>query len=143
MLTVDCGFLKRALRAHRKRTIEWGQMAGSWWTIYVNSAKDNHTVNRFMKNVHRGIRFAARTAILLEPHIVYVHIVQFGSKEIGYHNSVALVIDGDDLTNVVFKKGGINVVFKKGRTNDNAGAKSVTKSNFCLLKSRVCFRRPL
>ena len=57
-----------------------------------------------MQNVHRGVRCVARSAILLEPHVVYVHIVQFGPKEIGYHHSVVLAVDGDDLTNVVFKK---------------------------------------
>ena len=74
-----------------------------------------------MQNVHRDVRCMARTAILLEPHVVYVHIVQFGPKEIGYRHSVVLVVDGDGLT---------NVVFKKVRTDDVAGAKSAPNSNF-------------
>ena len=71
-----------------------------------------------MQNV---LRTVACSAVLLEPHVVYVHIVQLGPKEIGYHHSVALVIDGDDLT---------NVVFKKVWTNDASGPKSAPNSNF-------------
>ena len=58
-----------------------------------------------MQNVHSGICCMARSAVLLEPH-VYIHIVQFGPKEIGYHPSVALTIDGDSLTNFILKKYG-------------------------------------
>ena len=58
-----------------------------------------------MQNVHRGVRCGARSALLLEPHIVCVHIVQFGPKKIGY-GSVALAIDSDGLTSVVLKKDG-------------------------------------
>ena len=54
-----------------------------------------------MQNVHRCVRCVARSTVLLEPHVVYVHIVQFGPKEISYHPSVALTIDSDCLTNVI------------------------------------------
>ena len=78
-----------------------GQIARPWWPIHVTSERDNHTLNLFMQNVHRGVRCVARNAVLLEPHVAYVHIVQFGPKEIGYHPSLALAIDGDGLTNVI------------------------------------------
>ena len=57
-----------------------------------------------MQNVHRGVHYVACSAVLPESHVVYVHIVQFGPKEISYHPSVELAIDCDGLTNVVLKK---------------------------------------
>ena len=54
-----------------------------------------------MQIVHRCVRCVAH---VLEPHVVYVHIVQFGPKEISYRPSVALTIDGDGITNVILKK---------------------------------------
>ena len=74
-----------------------------------------------MQNVHRGICCVARSIVLLEPHVVYVYIVQFGPKEICFHRSVALVVDGDDLN---------KVVLKKVRTSDDASPKSAANNNF-------------
>ena len=68
-----------------------------------------------MQNVHRRVRCVARSAVLLKPHVVHVHIVQLGPKEIGYHRSVTHTVHGGGLT---------NIVFKKVRTNDPAGPKS-------------------
>ena len=68
-----------------------------------------------MQNFHRGVRS------VLELHVVYVHIVQFGTKEVDYHHSVALAIDCDGLT---------KVIFKTVRTIDAASPKSALNSNF-------------
>ena len=84
--------------------VQQGQIARSLWPIHITSARDNHTLKLFMKNVHRCVRCMAYNTVLLEPHVIYVHIVQFGPKEIRYHPSVALTIDGDGITNVILKK---------------------------------------
>ena len=57
-----------------------------------------------MQIVHRCVHCVVYSTILLEPHVVYVLIVQFGPKEISYRPSVALTIDGDGITNVILKK---------------------------------------
>ena len=74
-----------------------------------------------MQNVHRGVRCVARSTVLLEPHVVYVHIVQSGPNEIGNHSSVAVAVDDDGHT---------NVVFKKVRTNHASDPKSAPDGNF-------------
>lgn len=34
-----------------------------------------------MQNVYRGVRYVARSAVLMKLHIVYVRIIQFGPKK--------------------------------------------------------------
>ncbi|GJQ82902.1 hypothetical protein Trydic_g17418 [Trypoxylus dichotomus] len=81
-----------------------------------------------MQNVHYGVRCVARSAVLLEPHVVRVHTVQ----STGYYHSVPLNCDGDDLT---------NVVFGKVWTNDTINPKPATNTNilwmFCYLVNLV------
>ena len=36
----------------------------------------------------------ARSAILLESHVIGIHIIYFRPQEIAYHRSVALAVDG-------------------------------------------------
>ena len=57
----------------------------------------------------------------VEPNVVHAHIIQFGQKEIGYHQSVALDVGGNGLT---------NVVFEKVRTKYAASPKSVPNNKF-------------
>lgn len=45
----------------------------------------------------------ARSAVVLEPQVVHIHIIQFGQQEIGYHPSVALSVNGDGNAFVVIK----------------------------------------
>jgi len=42
------------------------------------------------------MRCVARSAILLEPHVIGIHIIHFRPQEVAYHRSVALAIDGYD-----------------------------------------------
>lgn len=56
-----------------------------------------------MQNINRRVHRVAPSAVLLEPHVVDVHIVLFGPQDID-HLSIELAVDGNDLTNVVFKK---------------------------------------
>lgn len=74
-----------------------------------------------MQNVHCGMGCVARGAVLLEPHVVRVHIIQFRPKEVGYHRPVALSIDG---------YGRPSFVLEKVRTDDAAGPKSTPNSDF-------------
>jgi len=40
------------------------------------------------------MRCVARSAILLEPHVIGIHIIHFRPQEIAYHRSVVLAVDG-------------------------------------------------
>jgi len=63
----------------------------------------------------------ARNAILLEPHVIGIHIIHFRPQEVAYHRSVALAIDG---------YGNARFVLKEVRTDDSARPKSAPNSDF-------------
>ena len=48
----------------------------------VAAARDNHALKSLVQNVHRGMRCVARRAILLEPHVVGIHIIHFRPQEV-------------------------------------------------------------
>jgi len=74
-----------------------------------------------MQNVHRGMRCVARSAILLESHVISIHIIHFRPQEVTYHRSVALAIDG---------YGNTRFVLEEVRTDDSARSKSAPNSDF-------------
>ena len=59
-----------------------------------------------------------RSAILLKPYVIGIHIIHFRPQEVAYHRSVALAVDGYDN------------VLKEVRTDDSARPKSVPNSDF-------------
>jgi len=63
----------------------------------------------------------ARSAILLEPHVIGIHIIHFRPQEVAYHRSVALAVD--DYGNARF-------VLEEVRTDDFARSKSAPNSDF-------------
>ena len=74
-----------------------------------------------LQNVHRGMRCVARSAILLESHVIGIHIIHFRPEEVTYHRSVALAVD--DYGNAHF-------VLEEVRTDDFARSKSAPNSDF-------------
>ena len=85
--------------------------------IHVAAARDNYALKSFVQNVHRGMRCVACSAILLEPHVIGIHIIHFRPQEVAYHRSVALAVDVDN-------------VLKEVRTDDSARPKSASNSDF-------------
>jgi len=79
----------------------------------------------------------ARSAILLEPHVISIHIIHFRLQEIAYYRSVTLTIDGYD--NVRF-------VLEEVRIDDSARPKSalnrLSRDAFGAGVSRVDWYRP-
>jgi len=65
------------------------------------------------------MRCVARSAILLEPHVIGIHIIHFRPQEVA-HRSVVLAIDG---------YGNARFVLKEVRT-DSARSKSAPNSDF-------------
>jgi len=63
----------------------------------------------------------ARSAILLEPHVIGIHVIYFRSQEVAYHQSVALAVDG---------YGNARFVLEEVRTDDFARPKSASSSDF-------------
>ena len=72
-----------------------------------------------MQNVHRGMRYVV--AILLEPHVIGIHIIHFRPQEVAYHRSIALAVDGYD--NARF-------VLEEVWTDDSARPKSASNNDF-------------
>ena len=62
----------------------------------------------------------ARSAILLEPLVIGIHVIYFRSQEVAYHQSVALAVDG---------YGNARFVLEEIRT-DSARPKSAPNSDF-------------
>jgi len=89
--------------------------------IHVAAARDNYALKSFVQNVHRGMRCVARSAILLELHVIGIYIIHFRPQEIAYHRSVALAVD--DYGNARF-------VLKEVRTDDSTRSKSAPNSDF-------------
>jgi len=52
------------------------------------------------------MRCVARSANLLEPHVIGIHIIHFRPQEVAYHRSVALAIDSYGNARLVLKKYG-------------------------------------
>lgn len=67
--------------------LERAQTARPWWPILFTSVRDIYTLKSFMRNIHRGVRGVARIAVLLEPNVVYHHIIQFGPKQTSKHSA--------------------------------------------------------
>jgi len=78
------------------------------------------------------MRCVTRSAILLEPHVIGIHIgihvigihvigIHFRPQEVAYHRSVALAVDGYDNT---------RFVLEEVRTDDSARPKSALNSDF-------------
>ena len=67
------------------------------------------------------MRCVARSAILLELHVIGIYIIHFRPQEIAYHRSVALAVD--DYGNARF-------VLKEVRTDDSTRSKSAPNSDF-------------
>jgi len=63
----------------------------------------------------------ARSAILLEPHVIGIHIIHFMPQEVAYHRSLVLAVDGYD--NARF-------VLEEVRTDDSTSPKSALNSDF-------------
>ena len=93
----------------------------SRWPVHVAAVRDNHTLKSLVQNVHRGMRCVTRSAILLESHIIGIHIIHFRPQEVAYHRSVALAVNG--YGNALF-------VLEEVRTDDSARPKSAPNSNF-------------
>jgi len=74
-----------------------------------------------MQNVHRGMQCVARSAILLEPHVIGIHIIHFKPQEVAYHRFVALAVDG---------YGNARFVLEEVWTDDSARPKSAPNSDF-------------
>ena len=87
------------------------------WPVHVAAARDNHALKSLVQNVHRGMRYVARSAILLESHVIGIHIIHFRPQEVAYHRSVALAVDG---------YGNARFVLEEERTDDSARPKSVS-----------------
>jgi len=62
----------------------------------------------------------ALSVILLEPHVIGIHIIHFRPQEVAYHRSVALAVDG---------YGNARFVLEEIRT-DSARPKSAPNSDF-------------
>jgi len=62
----------------------------------------------------------ARSVILLEPHVIGIHIIHFRPQEVAYHRSVALV-DG---------YGNARFVLEEVQTDDSARSKSAPNNDF-------------
>jgi len=88
--------------------------------IHVAAARDNYALKSFVQNVHRGMRCVARSAILLEPHVIGIYIIHFRPQEIAYR-SVALAVD--DYGNARF-------VLEEVWTDDSTRSKSAPNSDF-------------
>jgi len=73
-----------------------------------------------VQNVHRGI-CGARSAILLEPHIIGIHIIHFRPQEVAYYRFVTLAVDGYDIARFVLEE-----VWPNG----SARSKSTPNSDF-------------
>jgi len=67
------------------------------------AARDNHALKSRVQNVHRGMWCVARS-VLLEPHVIGIHIIHFRSQEVAYHRSVALAVDGYDNARFVLEE---------------------------------------
>jgi len=63
----------------------------------------------------------ARSAILLESHVIGIHIIHFRPQEVAYHRSIALAVDGYD--NARF-------VLEEVWTDDSARPKSASNRDF-------------
>jgi len=63
----------------------------------------------------------ARSAILLEPHVIGIHIIHFRPQEVAYLRSVALAIDG---------YGNARFVLEEVRIDNSARPKSASNSDF-------------
>ena len=74
-----------------------------------------------MQNVHRGRRYVARSAILLESHVISIHIIHFRPQEVAYHRSIALAVDG---------YGNARFVLEEVRTDDSVRSKTASNSDF-------------
>jgi len=74
-----------------------------------------------VQNVHRGLQCVARSAILLDPHVIDIHIIYFRPQEVAYHRSVALAVDG---------YGNTHFVLEEVQTNDSVRQKSAPNSDF-------------
>jgi len=61
------------------------------------------------------MRCVARSAILLELHVISIHIIHFRPQEVAYHRSVAFVVDS---------YGNVRFVLEEVRTDDSARPKS-------------------
>jgi len=73
-------------------------------------------------------------AILLEPHVIGIHIIHFRPQEVAYHRSVAFAVD--DYGNARF-------VLEEVRTDDSARSKSARLSWDAFgIASRVDWYRP-
>lgn len=75
-----------------------GQIERSRCPLQFASARDDHVRKRLVQNVHRSMCSVARSAALLKPHVVQIHILDFRPKEVGYHRPVSHTIDGDSQT---------------------------------------------
>jgi len=67
------------------------------------------------------MRCVTRSAILLEPHVIDIHIIHFRPQEVAYHQSVTLAING---------YGNARFVLEEVRTDDSARPKSAPNSDF-------------
>ena len=50
----------------------------------MSAARDNDALKSLVQNVHRDMRCVARSAILLEPHVIGIHIIHFRPQEVAY-----------------------------------------------------------
>ena len=80
------------------------------------------------------MRCVARSAILLEPHVIGIHIINFKPLEVAYHRSVVLAVDG---------YGNARFILEKVRTDDSAKRKSASNSNFLGCTWSWCISRGL
>ena len=81
----------------------------------------------------------ACSVVLLKPHVSQIHFSQFWLKEVFHHASVALRINGDRIS---------LIVFKEVWTNDSSRQKSTPNSDFvgilsCFLKFLWIFITPI
>jgi len=50
------------------------------------------------------MRCVARSAILLEPHVIDIYIIHIRPQEVAYHRSIALAVDGYDNARFVLEE---------------------------------------
>jgi len=76
------------------------------------------------------MRYVARSAILLEPHVIGIHIIHFRPQEVAYHRSVALAVDS---------YGNACFVLEEIRTDDSARPKSAPNSDFLEMHLKLVY----
>uniref|UniRef100_A0A0K2TGQ1 Uncharacterized protein n=1 Tax=Lepeophtheirus salmonis TaxID=72036 RepID=A0A0K2TGQ1_LEPSM len=104
-----------------QKIIQRSQTASTRWLIDVAVSAYDAIVEDSAQNIHCNVGYVAHSAILLEPNVVDIFLFHLGKPKVFQHSPIALTIDRNGSSLLVFSLSETAAVFPiehTGRTRE-------------------------